>query len=177
MKYDFIDESKIIKKTGENNENDKGSINTNISNDIPSTDIGNANSNNDINMDTNNKSDSISNSNNNSSPIINNINNNDVDNIDKLKDNMPVFVFDKSNGETFTKTKYQEQINIDIPKDQLQLIYVNTVKLINELKLDLALLKQKMRFENNQYYKNKYEYFSNELEYNLYKKEQIEKLK
>ena len=185
MRPDLFDESKIIKKNDANQNNISQNIiedNINQSN-IENNDVTNDNviqnkiiENNDIVKDNTNKN-IIKNKITGTTSIksfikINKVVTEQNKNVSISK--QPVFVFskDKDTKEIITQGKIQNKsINVNIPRDQLTIIYNNTVKYYNELLLEIEILKQ-FKNDNNdmkQYCNNKLSIYKEELKYVEYK--------
>jgi hypothetical protein len=97
----------------------------------------------------------------------------------KVVKTQPVFLFERDKNTRKVKTVSNVQnttIDIDIPKDQLTLIYVNTLKRINEIKVDLEVLKLMISEKDNFYLSSKLNDTMQELEFNNKKMEILEKL-
>lgn len=185
MRPDLFDESKIIKKNDANQNNtDQNIIENNINqSNVENNDITNDNTiqnkiieNNNIIEDNTNKN-IIKNKITGTTSIKSFIKINKVvteQNKNVLISKQPVFVFskDKDTKEIITQGKIQNKsINVNIPRDQLTIIYNNTVKYYNELLLEIEILKQ-FKNDNNdmkQYCNNKLSIYKEELKYVEYK--------
>ena len=185
MRPDLFDESKIIKKNDANQNNtDQNIIENNINqSNVENNDVTNDNTiqnkiieNNNIIEDNTNKN-IIKNKITGTTSIKSFIKINKV--VTKQNKNVsiskqPVFVFskDKDTKEIITQGKIQNKsINVNIPHDQLTIIYNNTVKYYNELLLEIEILKQ-FKNDNNdmkQYCNNKLSIYKEELKYVEYK--------
>jgi hypothetical protein len=97
----------------------------------------------------------------------------------KTVKSQPVFIFERDKNTKKVKTVNTIQsttINIDIPADHLTLIYVNTIRRINEIKVDIEVLKLIISEKDNFYFNNKKIELEQELEFNNKKIEILKKL-
>lgn len=91
----------------------------------------------------------------------------------------PVFVFERNKDTKQIETvngksnSVNTNIGLTIPNDQLQMFYYNTTKAINEIKLDIDILKS---MNNDVFYIDKYTYLLKELKFLEIKKQTLEKL-
>ena len=153
MKINSLDESKIIKKETKIEENK-------IFNNIPETITNEEITNSSINIEKNL------------------IEQNNIQN-DNIK---PVFVYEKNKYtneiNTTNSISHVFNFNLNIPKDQLKLMYSNTVKYMNELLLDINILQSLLINNDNmfEFYNEKLNFVSKEYEFIVNKKNILEKL-
>lgn len=115
-----------------------------------------------------------------------NINNNIVEEINQNFQNIvieekPVYNFEKNQHTKkieVTPLKQTSGISINIPKDQLKIIYVNTIKYENELQLEIEILNLLLNNKDDQFefYKNKLQFIQNEIIFIKNKKNVLEKI-
>lgn len=101
--------------------------------------------------------------------------------IESVIEKKPVFVYEKNSHTKQVQTNNTvqiETINIDIPLDQVKLIYVNTKKYINELELEIQILESLLKNKDEQFvfYKSKLEYNKNEYVFCKNKESILEKI-